>query len=288
VIGFGIKAAVVPLHTWLPDAHSEAPSSISALLSGVLIETGLYGLSRVIILMFNVQFRWDLLIAVLAVATMTTGNVMALLQKDIKRLLAYSSVAQMGYMLIGLSVAGTPGASAQVAIDGLKGLLMHVFNHSLMKGLAFLCAGALIYRLGTRDMEELKGVGRLMPITSISLSISLLALGGVPSLNGFVSKYALFLSAFEDGLPLLAIAGILNSGLSMAYYLRIIQLIFLAKPGRDLSHVKEVPLSMIGVFVAIVTLIVFFGVWPWPLFNLSEAASSQLFQVGEYIRKTIM
>ena len=280
VAGFGIKAAIVPLHTWLPDAHSEAPSSISALLSGVLIETGIYAMSRVLILMFNIQFRWDLMIAVLAIATMTTGNIMALLQKDIKRLLAYSSIAQIGYMLIGLSVAGSPGAPIQASIEGLKGLFMHIFNHSLMKGLAFLSAGALIYRLETRNLDELKGIGRLMPVTCVSLTVSLLALGGVPTLNGFVSKYTLFLSAFEGNMPILAIAGILNSGLSMAYYLRIIQTVFLAKPEKDLSKIKEAPTSMLVVFVLMTALIIFFGIWPQPLFSLSQSASTSMLRLG--------
>ena len=285
-VGFGIKTAIVPLHTWLPDAHSEAPSSISALLSGVLIETGLYGFCRIFIIMFSLQFRWDILIAVLAIVTMTTGNIMALLQKDLKRLLAYSSISQIGYMLIGLAVAGTPGSS-QANIDGLTGLFMHVFNHSLMKGLAFLSAGALIYKLGSRELTNLKGVGRLMPVTSVSLSISLLALGGVPSFSGFISKYTLFLSAFEGGMPVLAIAGILNSGLSMAYYLRVIQTIFLAKPEKDISRIKEVPPSMLMVLIAMAALITIFGLWPGPLFEFSQNAAGSLLQIGEYVRRII-
>jgi NADH-quinone oxidoreductase subunit N len=236
--------------------------------------------------MFSLQFRWDILIAVLAIVTMTTGNIMALLQKDLKRLLAYSSISQIGYMLIGLAVAGTPGSS-QANIDGLTGLFMHVFNHSLMKGLAFLSAGALIYKLGSRELTNLKGVGRLMPITSVSLSISLLALGGVPSFSGFISKYTLFLSAFEGGMPMLAIAGILNSGLSMAYYLRVIQTIFLAKPEKDISRIKEVPISMLMVLIAMAALITIFGLWPGPLFGFSQNAAVSLLQIGEYVRRII-
>jgi formate hydrogenlyase subunit 3/multisubunit Na+/H+ antiporter MnhD subunit len=155
ILGFGVKAAIVPLHTWLPDAHPEAPSPISALLSGIVIETGLYAMVRVLFLVYEPGF-FKMPIALLAVLTMTLANVMALNQTDIKRLLAYSSIAQIGYMLV----------------------FLHVFNHSMMKGMAFLAAGSIVHEAGTRDIKSLRGVGKMMPITSISLFITLLGLGG--------------------------------------------------------------------------------------------------------------
>jgi len=185
IIGFGVKSAIVPLHTWLPDAHPEAPSPISALLSGIVIETGLYGLTRVLFLLFDPGF-FKLSIAALAVLTMTLANIMALLQQDIKRLLAYSSIAQIGYMLIGLA-SGTA--------YGVMGTFLHVFNHSLMKGLAFLSAGSIVHQAETRDIRSLRGVGRMMPFTSFALFVALLGLGGVPATNGFISKFILFNSA---------------------------------------------------------------------------------------------
>jgi multicomponent Na+:H+ antiporter subunit D len=213
IVGFGVKSAIVPLHTWLPDAHPEAPSPISALLSGIVIETGLYAMTRVLFLVFEPDI-FKLPLAFLAVLTMTVANVMALLQSDIKRLLAYSSIAQIGYMLVGLAAGSAYGIMA---------LFLHVFNHSMMKGMAFLSAGSMVHEAETRDIGSLRGVGRMMPLTSISLFIALLGLGGVPGTNGFISKYHLFSAAFGSGLGWLGVMGVLNSALSMAYYIRVMQ-----------------------------------------------------------------
>jgi formate hydrogenlyase subunit 3/multisubunit Na+/H+ antiporter MnhD subunit len=254
VVGFGVKSAIVPLHTWLPDAHPEAPSPISALLSGIVIETGLYALTRVLFISFEPGI-FKLPMAFLAVLTMTLANVMALLQSDIKRLLAYSSIAQIGYMLVGLA-AGTA--------YGAMGLFLHVFNHSMMKGMAFLAAGSIVHETGTRDLKSFRGVGKMMPITSFSLFITLLGLGGVPGTNGFISKYHLFSAAFGSGLGWLGIMGVLNSALSMAYYIRIMQ-ILLGSPEEGFN-VHEAPIPII----------VFLGIWPAPIINFATKASEAL------------
>ncbi|MCW3990076.1 MAG: proton-conducting transporter membrane subunit [Candidatus Bathyarchaeota archaeon] len=264
VVGFGIKSAIVPMHTWLPDAHPEAPSPISALLSGVVIATGLYGLTRVLFLTFD-PGMFKLPIAFLAVLTMTLGNVMALRQSDIKRLLAYSSIAQIGYMLVGLA-AGTA--------YGVMGLFLHVFNHSIMKGMAFLASGSIAHETGTRDIKSLRGVGKMMPLTSLCLFIALLGLGGVPGTNGFISKYHLFSAAFGSGLGWLGIMGVLNSALSMAYYLRIMQ-VLLASPDEGFKA-KEAPVLMVAVTLVMAVLIVFLGVWPAPIIGFATAASEAL------------
>jgi len=264
VVGFGVKSAIVPLHTWLPDAHPEAPSPISALLSGIVIETGLYALARVLFLTFDPGML-KLPIAFLAVLTMTLANVMALLQTDIKRLLAYSSIAQVGYMLIGLA-AGTA--------YGFMALFLHVFNHSMMKGMAFLASGSIVHETGTRDISSLRGIGKMMPVTSISLFIALLGLGGVPGTNGFISKYHLFSAAFGSGLGWLGIMGVLNSALSMAYYIRIMQ-VLLASP-KEGFKAKEAPILMLTVTMAMAAIIVILGIWPAPLLNFASSASQSL------------
>ena len=264
VVGFGVKSAIVPLHTWLPDAHPEAPSPISALLSGIVIETGLYALARVLFLTFDPGML-KLPIAFLAVLTMTLANVMALLQTDIKRLLAYSSIAQVGYMLIGLA-AGTA--------YGFMGLFLHVFNHSMMKGMAFLASGSIVHETGTRDISSLRGIGKMMPVTSISLFIALLGLGGVPGTNGFISKYHLFSAAFGSGLGWLGIMGVLNSALSMAYYIRIMQ-VLLGSP-KEGFKAKEAPILMLTVTMAMAVIIVILGIWPAPLISFASSASQSL------------
>jgi len=264
VVGFGVKSAIVPLHTWLPDAHPEAPSPISALLSGIVIETGLYALARVLFLTFD-PGMFKLPIAFLAVLTMTLANVMALLQSDIKRLLAYSSIAQIGYMLVGLAAGTTYGFMA---------LFLHIFNHSMMKGMAFLASGSIVHETGTRDINSLRGIGKMMPVTSLSLFIALLGLGGVPGTNGFISKYHLFSAAFGSGLGWLGIMGVLNSALSMAYYIRIMQ-VLLASPKEGLKA-NEAPILMLTVTMAMAAIIVILGIWPAPLINFATSASQSL------------
>jgi len=265
IVGFGVKSAIVPLHTWLPDAHPEAPSPISALLSGIVIETGLYGLTRVLYLLFDPNF-FQLSIAALAVLTMTLANITALLQQDIKRLLAYSSIAQIGYMLIGVST-GTA--------YGVMGVFLHVFNHSLMKGMAFLSAGSIVHETGTRDIKRLRGVGRMMPYTTFTLFIALLGLGGVPATNGFISKFILFNSAIGAGMAWLAVAGVLNSALSMAYYLRVMKAL-ISTPEDEGLKVHEAPALMVAVTVLMAALVVVFGLYPAPVISLATRASRAL------------
>jgi len=264
VVGFGVKSAIVPLHTWLPDAHPEAPSPISALLSGIVIETGLYAMTRVLYLLFDPGV-FKMPIALLSVLTMTLANVMALLQSDIKRLLAYSSIAQIGYMLVGLA-SGTA--------YGVMGTFLHIFNHSMMKGMAFLSAGSLVHEADTRDIGSMRGVGKMMPFTSLSLFIALLGLGGVPGTNGFISKYHLFAAAFGSDLAWLGVMGVLNSALSMAYYIRIMQV--LLAPREDGLKVHEAPVLMVAVTFVMAAIIIILGVWPAPIINLATKASSAL------------
>jgi proton-translocating NADH-quinone oxidoreductase chain N len=272
LIGFGVKASIVPLHTWLPDAHSAAPTPISAMLSGVVIETGLYALARTFFSAFaSFQVQWSLVLAVLSITTMTLGNITALLQKDIKRLLAYSSIAQVGYMLVGLAV-GTQ--------LGLTGTTLHILNHALMKGTAFLCAGAIIYRTGTRQLDDMAGAGRKMPLTAILFGISLFALTGMPPLNGFVSELTLFTSAVQANMAWLGIAIILNSILSAAYYLQVIRV--LAKPASSekLEKIKETPIIMLLPICIMAILIILLGIYPDPVLDLARRAAQSLLSMG--------
>lgn len=275
IVGFGVNAAIVPFHTWLPDAHPAAPSPVSALLSGVVIETSIYALARVLFLVFPItQLDWRIIIALLSVVTMTVGNIMALLQNDIKRLLAYSSIAQIGYILVGIAAGN---------LTGLTGATFHIFNHALMKGLAFLCAGALIYRAGTRRLDELSGIGRRMPVSTITLAIALFALIGMPGLNGFMSKFVLFAATIPAGMAWLAVAGVLNSAFSAAYYMRVILVLIRSQPAEKVKAVKEAPVSMIAPMCVMSALIVLFGVWPEPVLNFAQTAAASLINLDPYI-----
>jgi multicomponent Na+:H+ antiporter subunit D len=272
IIGFGVKSAIVPLHTWLPDAHPEAPSPVSALLSGLVIETALYALTRILYLIFD-PLVFQLPIAILAAVTMTLANVTALYQTDVKRMFAYSSIAQIGYMMVGLA-AGTA--------YGLMGLFLQIFNHSLTKGLAFLSTGSIIHETNTREINRLKGIGRMMPITSLALFVAVLGLGGVPATSGFISKFILFNSAFYVGLGWLAVVGLLNSALSMGYYLRVVRNLF--SKSTDNVVVHEPGLLMVGVILTMAVLIVLFGLWPSPLIDFAtSAANSLVLNITHYI-----
>jgi NADH-quinone oxidoreductase subunit N len=154
------------------------------------------------------------------------------------------------------------------------GAFLHIFNHSMMKGLAFLSAGSIVNQTGTRDIQRLRGVGRMMPLTTMSLFIALLGLGGVPATNGFISKFILFSSAIGAGMPLLAVVGVMNSALSMAYYLRIMKT-FISTPAKGFN-VKEAPRLMVAVTVVMAIIIVLVGLYPEPLIKFSEGASQSL------------
>jgi NADH-quinone oxidoreductase subunit N len=211
---------------------------------------------------------------------MTVGNLTALLQKDIKRLLAYSSIAQMGYMLIGLA-GGTS--------YGLLGCFLHIFNHSMMKGLAFLASGALVERAGTRNIEEMRGLGRHMPLTTLALTISLLGLGGVPSTNGFVSKFILFSSVLAPNVNLwwLAVAGVLNSALSIAYYIPVIMTL-IARGTTRYEGLREAPILMLIPMVIMSLIIIVLGVYPSPIVEFADGASKSLVEnLQSYIKSII-
>jgi proton-translocating NADH-quinone oxidoreductase chain N len=271
-IGFGVKTAVVPLHTWLPDAYSAAPAPISAILSGIVIGPGIYAIAKVFFTAFlSIQAQWFPVLAVLSFITMLVGNITALMQTDLKRMLAYSSIGQVGYMLVGLAAGNAAG---------LSGTFLQFFNHALMKGAAFLCAGAIIYRLGSSDLSDMVGVGRKMKLTAIMLSISVFALIGLPPLNGFPGELSLFTSAVQANLTWLGIAIIANSAISAGYYLKIIYTLIQPISSEKVGQLKEAPLLMLLPICALAGLIIVFGVWPDPVVNFAQQAGHALLSFG--------
>ena len=198
VIGFGVKIAMVPMHTWLPDAHAQAPSGISAMLSGIVIEIGLLALLRALSALAGVTDSWSFLLMGFGALNMIYGNLMALRQIQVKRLLAYSSLSHVGYILLGLGIAFFSHQGG-----GAQGAFFHIFNHGIMKGLAFLSAGALLYALklsqGNHDplvVADLAGAARRYPLPALALSVAVLGLGGLPPLAGFMSKWQIFAAGF--------------------------------------------------------------------------------------------
>src|SRR5438093_699665 len=224
IVGFGVKMAVVPFHMWIPDAFEGAPSTISGLLASGAKLAAFAAAFRVFIFgMGTFQVDWYSTFAILAIVTMTLGNVAALMQKSFTRLLAYSSIAQAGYVLIALA---TPFTIIREPL-GLAGGLFHVLNYSIVKTGAFIAAAAVSTRLPVNTLDSFSGLGRRMPQTAFNITIFFLALAGVPPLNGFFSKVMIFTGAVYSPFSLvgyLAVAALINSGFSMSYYGWIIKL----------------------------------------------------------------
>ncbi len=273
IAGFGFKMGLVPFHMWLPDAYEGSPTTIGALLAAGTKKAGFAAALRVIVLgMFALNLDWTLTLAVVAVFTMTLGNLGALIQKSVPRILAYSSIAQAGYIMIGIALA-------PYSDQALSGSLFHIINHAVMKSAGFIAASAVATALASYSLEKYRGLGRRMPITAIALSISLLALAGVPPLNGFWSKLVLFGAGINSGPlvewgPWLAIAGVLNSALSLGYYAWIMRKMYMEE-GPDMSKVKE-PRAMVAVLVFAMVFMVGFGIWHAPLLDFASRAIPDL------------
>ena len=284
VVGFGVKIALVPLHTWLPDAHAQAPSGISALLSGIVIETGLVALLRAMAALTAVTHTWGLLLLMLGAVNMLAGNLLALPQTQVKRLLAFSSLSHIGYMLTGLGIAVTSGE-----VLGAQGGFFHLLTHGLMKGLAFLATGALLYGLHTAvhdhtplTIAELSGSGWRYPLVAVALTLALLGLGGIPPLAGFMSKWQILLAGMGSQQPVLmgfvAFAA-LNSVLSLAYYAPLVQMVFRREMSAVVQNGRSLPLTMNLPILLLACAIVTIGLWPGLVTRLTQGAGTALLSV---------
>jgi NADH-quinone oxidoreductase subunit N len=272
IAGFGFKMGLVPFHMWLPDAYEGAPPTIAALLAAGTKKAGFAAAIRVIIMgTVALNLDWVLALGIIAVMTMTIGNIAAIMQKNLARILAYSSIGHAGYILIGLSIA-------PFSDIGLQASLFHIMNHAVMKGAAFIAVAGIVIAIGSTHLDKIKGLGRKMPITALGLMISLLALAGVPPLNGFWSKLMLFGSALDAGpllgwAPWLAIAGVLNSALSLAYYAWVIRKMYFE--GETEKRISE-PKSVIAVMIFSIIFMVGLGVYPEPIIEFAKIAAPTL------------
>ncbi len=284
VIGFGVKVALVPMHTWLPDAHSQAPSGISAMLSGVVIEAGLIALLRALGPLTGEEASWGELLMAFGALNMVVGNLMALRQTQVKRLLAYSSLSHVGYMLLGLGIA----LYARQA-TGAEGSLFHMLNHGLMKGLAFFAAGGLLYALhiavgdhGPLVIDDLNGAAQRYPVMALGLSVAVLALGGLPPLAGFMSKWQIFVAGFETRnhwIEALVVFAALNSVLSLGYYAPLVNAVYRQQPSAAVQQGKSVPVLIVVPVVAMTLAVVAIGVWPALLRWITEPAGKALLAI---------
>jgi len=234
--GFGLKAALVPFHAWLPDAHPSAPAPISAMLSGVLIKSlGIYALCRIIFNIIGLSAEISSVLMFLGTISMVVGGLLALGQWDFKRLLAYSSISQIGYIVLAIGL-GTP--------LGILAGLFHLFNHSVFKSLLFLNSGAVEYATGTRDLQEMGGLSKKMPITSTTNFIGSMSIAGIPPFSGFWSKLLIIMALVQAQRFGYAFCAVLVSILTLAMYMKVLKFAFIGKLNSRWKAVKEVPLFM--------------------------------------------
>ncbi len=242
VVGFGAKAGFIPFHVWLPEAHPAAPSHVSALMSGVMIKTGIYGLLRVLTLLGPPPFWWGSTLIAIGAVSGVMGVLFAIAQHDLKRLLAYHSVENIGIIALGIGTGllGLSAGNKTVAVLGFAGGLLHVLNHALFKGLLFLGAGSVLHATGTREIDHLGGLLKRMPTTGGTFLIGAAAISGLPPLNGFVSEFLIYFAMFSgvislsaaNAIPLLCgiLALVLIGGLAAACFAKAFGIVFLGEP----------------------------------------------------------
>ncbi len=256
VVGASLKLALFPLHLWLPNAYTFAPSMVSAFLAATATKVGFYVLVRFVFTVFGPEFSFDTLsvglpLAILAMLGIFATSTVAIFQNDIKRMLAYSSVAQIGYMVLGISLHSVAGVAAG---------LMHVFNHALMKGALFCAVGCIVYRMGSAHLNSFAGAGRRMPWTMAAFCAGGLSLIGVPLTAGFISKWHLILAVLERGWWPLAVLLVLSSILALIYIWRVVEPAYFREPEPGTERMQEAPLTLLVPTWILVLANIYFGI----------------------------
>jgi len=277
VAGFGVEAAIFPLNAWLPDAHSSAPSSISAILSGIAIKAGVYAIARTTYTLFNAPGLFGLL-AVVGVLTLVVGEVSAYRQReDVKRMLAYSSIGHIGLIVFAFGLATSAG---------LFGAFFQVVSHALAKALLFLAVGYMIVKAGSKRLSSLAGLGRDMPVMGVAFAVAVFSLIGLPPFAGFMSKLSIVYAAVatERGVMIALVAIVLAATVVEAgYFFRLIQTLFFRKSSRPRPG-PEAPAAALAPVVVLGILIVVIGVFPQVVTPVLRGAADELFQRAEYIQ----
>ncbi len=272
-VGISLKLALFPLHMWLPNAYAYAPSAISAFLAATGTKVAIYVLLRFTYTIFGAEFSFGVvplseLLLALAVLAMIAASAIAIFQANVKRLLAYSSLAQVGYIVLGISMAN---------VTGLTAAIVHLFNHAATKGALFLLVGCMVYRVGSANLDRLAGIGRRMPWTTFGFVVGGLSLIGVPLTAGFISKWYLVLGAMERGWWPAAGLVLLTSLLAIAYVWRVVEAAYLRPTPDDLTGVVEAPLSMLIPAWVLIAASVYFGVETSLSVGIAEQAARFLF-----------
>jgi multicomponent Na+:H+ antiporter subunit D len=263
IVGFGLKAALVPFHAWLPDAHPSAPAPISAMLSGVLIKSlGVYSLVRIVFNVFGVSVSVSWVLVALGVLSMVIGVFLAVGQWDFKRLLAYHSISQMGYVVLGIGLGAlilARNGKVEWAALAILGGLFHLVNHAVFKSLLFLTSGSVEMSTGTRQIKEMGGLVERMPFTRTTCTVASASIAGIPPFNGFWSKLILIVAAIQAGFLYLAAVTVIVSLVTLISFLKIQRYVFLGELPENLRQVKENKGSMLVAMISLACLCVLMG-----------------------------
>lgn len=277
-VGIGLKMALFPLHAWLPGAYADAPSAVTVLLASTATKVAVYVLLRFYFTIFGAQYTFDVMqfdvyLLPLALACILIMSVVAVFQTDVKRMLAYSSIAQIGYMALGISMA---------SVAGLTGGIVHLFNHALMKGALFMALGCVVYRTGGFSLSSFEGLGRRMPWTMAGFVAGALSLVGVPLTVGFISKWFLITAVLERGWWMLAVIIVVASLLAFAYVWRVIEVAYFreAKQGSLQAAAIEAPLRMLIPLWVLVAASIYFGIDTSLTVGVAEQAARVLLEVA--------
>ena len=275
-VGISLKMALFPLHGWLPNAYTYAPSVVTAFLAATATKVSVYILLRFIFSVFGARFTFEamplgVILLPLSIVGIFVASTVAIFQRDIKRMLAYSSVAQIGYIVLGISFA---------SVSGLTAGIVHLFNHALMKGGMFLAMGCIAFKLGSVDIDDMKGIGRQMPFTMFAWVLGGLGLVGVPVTAGFISKWYLVRAALERNLWPVAALVLLSSLLALVYIWRVVEVAYFQLPPERHTRVKEAPLSMLIPTWILIGATLFFGLFTSLSAGVARRAAQMLLGVS--------
>ena len=276
VVGTSIKLALFPLHVWLPNAYTFAPALVTAFIAATATKVAYYVLVRFVFAVFGVDLafgalRLDVLLLPMAILAMFVASTVAIYQRDVKRMLAFSSLAQIGYMVLGLSLA---------TVTGLTGGIVHLFNHALMKSGLFLALACVVLRLGSTHLDDLAGLGKRMPLTAAAFVAGGLSLIGVPLTAGFISKWYLVLGALERGFWPVAVLILLSSVLAVVYIWRVVEVAYFKDPPDGAEEVSEAPWSLLLPTWVLVGAAIYFGVFTQVTVGVASRAARLLVEGG--------
>jgi multicomponent Na+:H+ antiporter subunit D len=285
IMGFGLKASTVPFHAWLPDAHPSAPAPISAMLSGVLIKAiGVYAIARI---MFNVIGPNEAVAGILmflGALSMVVGVFLAVGQSDFKRMLAYHSISQMGYVMLGFGLGLNPNVPPAIAAMGLFGGIYHMVNHAVFKSLLFLCSGSFEYRTGTRNRYEMGGLIRKMPVTSATCSIASLSISGVPPFNGFWSKLIIIVALIQASYYVYGAIAVLVAFMTLLSFIKLQRFVIFGQLPTRFANIKEAPFAMTFPLVVLAILCIGLGLaYPFIDQSVLQAARDALLDKLSYM-----